>query len=201
MAVRRKTGRVHTESEDLLEDAKQANEPLSLDARAAVSSEGAVLTDRGIANLQRVAGNQATRSLIERDTLQREPDGGDTAIPLDQGKAEAPEESWDGSVDSNFGENKSLYHTINNFGDQQLEYLLRIKNTGHALLNLETQYDIRGEPQRAWIAIAAQRGQTEEVTNGLQPHSSLHLRLYGARDYTDPDQSHYAGTLQVRRKK
>src|SRR4029079_747824 len=103
----------------------------------------------------------------------------------------------EGSVSSDFGENKSLYHTINNFGDQQLEYLLRIKNTGYALLNLETQYDLRGGPQQAWIAIAAQRGQTEEVKNGLPPHSSLHLRLYGARDYTAPDQSHYAGTLQV----
>ena len=199
MAVRRRTGRGHTESEDALEDADQATEPLSLDGRTAVASAGAVLTDRGIADVQRLAGNQATRSLIEGQTVQRQPEDSDTAIPLDQAQAPPPEESWDGSVESNFGENKSLYHTINNFGDQPLRYLLRIHNTGYALLNLETQYEHRGEPQPAWIAIAAQRGQTEEVTNGLPPHAVLHLRLYGSRDYTDPDQSSYAGTLQVRR--
>jgi hypothetical protein len=202
MAARRRTpGRGHVPGEDVLEDANHATEPLNLDGRAAVASEGAVLTDRGIANLQRVAGNQATRSLIERETLQREPEDSGTAIPLDQAQAPPPEESWDGSVESNFGENKSLYHTINNFGDQQLRYLLRINNTGYALLSLETQYEFRGEPQRAWTAISAQRGKTEEVTNGLPPHSVLHLRLFGERDHTQPDQSSYAGTLQVRRAK
>lgn len=46
-----------------------------------------------------------------------------------------------------------------------------------------------------------QRGQTEEVTNGLPPHSSLHLRLFGERDATQPDQSYFEGTLEVRRRR
>ncbi len=198
---RRTVAQGHAADEDALDDTKHATESLSLDGRAAVASEGAVLTDRGVANLQRVAGNQATRSLIERDTVQRDPEDGGTAIPLDQNQGWVPEESFDGSVESNFGENKSLYHTINNFSDQPLTYLLRIHNTGYALLNLETQYETRGEPQRAWTAISTQRGQTEEVTNGLPPHWALHLRLFGERDHTQPDQSYYAGTLQVRRAK
>lgn len=202
VAVRRRTiGRGHTQGEDALDDADHATQPLNLDGRAAVASEGAVLTDRGIANIQRVAGNQATRSLIERKTVQRELDS-DTAIPLDQARDWTPEESWDGSVASNFGENESTYHTMYNHSDQPLEYLLRIHNTGYALLSLETKYEYRGgEPQRAWTALFTQRGQTEEVTNGLPPHSVLHLRLFGERDYTQPDQSSYAGTLQVRRAK
>jgi len=200
-ARRRTTGRGHAEEEVALDDARQAPEPLGLEGRTAVESGGAVLTDRGIADVQRLAGNQATRTLIERETLQRQPDGEDAAIALDSGQGWAPEESFDGSVASNFGEGKSLYHTMYNNGDQQLEYLLRIHNTGYAMLSLETRYEYRGEPQRPWIAISAQRGKTEEVTNGLPPHSVLHLRLFGERDYTDPDQSYYAGTLQVRRKK
>jgi hypothetical protein len=203
VAVRRRAiGRGHAADEDALDETRQATEPLNLDGRAAVSSGGAVLTDRGIADVQRVAGNQATRSLIEGQTVQRDSDEGGTAIPLDQGQAPPPEESFDGSVESNFGENKNLYHTINNFSDQPLKYLLRIHNTGYALLSLETQYEYRGgEPQRAWTALFTQRGQTEEVVNGLPAHSVLHLRLFGERDYTQPDQSYYAGTLQVRRVK
>jgi hypothetical protein len=97
VAARRRTvGRGHAADEDALEDAHQATEPLNLDGRAAVASEGAVLTDRGIANIQRVAGNQATRSLIEGQTVQRDSDEGGTAIPLDQGQAPPPEESFVG---------------------------------------------------------------------------------------------------------
>ena len=202
VAARRRTvDRGHGADEDVLEDVNHTTEPLNLDGRAAVDLGGAVLTGRGIADVQRVAGNQATRSLIEGRTLQRDAGDSGTAIPLDQNQAWVPEESFDGSVESNFGENKSLYHTMYNNSDQPLNYVLRINNTGYALLNLETQYETRGEPQRAWTAISTQRGQTQEVTNGLPPHWVLHLRLFGERDHTQPDQSYYAGTLQVRRVK
>lgn len=111
----------------------------------------------------------------------------------------APEESWDGSIKGHLGDHPSAYHTLNNFGDRQLRYRLRIHSTGYALLNLETQYQYKsGEPEQAWVALSAQRGKTEEVTNGLPPHSSLRLRLFGERDHTQKDQSYIAGTIEVR---
>lgn len=99
-------------------------------------------------------------------------------------------------------DNPALYYTLNNFGAQQLEYLLRIKNRGYAMINLETKYELKyGGEQRAWIAIAATSGKAEQVTNGLPPHSSLHLRLYGQRDMTQPSQVWVDGALEVRRAK
>ena len=149
--------------------------------------------------MQRLAGNRATRSLIQR---QPGAGSGDSAQPAKDPAPSAAEDTWVGSVKGYLGQKPSLYHTVNNFGDQELSYLLRITNTGYALLNLETQYEYKtGGEQRAWIALAAQRGQTLEVTNGLPPNSSLHLRLYGDRDYTQPNQSYIEGTLEVRRKK
>jgi hypothetical protein len=141
-------------------------------------------------SLQSTAGNAATAAWLQAspdDSLQRQAQ---------------PEESWQGSLETNLGENKSLYHTLNNFGDKPLQYLLRIRNTGYTLLNLGTQYTYRGgEPEREWVALFGQRGETREVTNGLSPKSSLRLRLFGERDHTAPDQSHTAGTVEVFLKK
>jgi hypothetical protein len=163
-----------------------------------VISSGAILTTRGIVDLQRTAGNAATRTLIERaravpmPVVQR--DAAEAADPS------APEASWHGSVKGHLGEHPATYHTVNNFGDRQLTYRLRIHNTGYALLNLGTQYQYgRGEPQQEWVALSAQRGKTEEVTNGLPPHSSLRLRLFGERDHTQKEQTYIAGTADVRR--
>lgn len=174
------------------------------DARADarwVTSSGAILTRRGMVDLQRLAGNAATRTLIQLApaagvgaVVQREAAKG--ADPS------APEESWDGSIKGHLGEHPATYHTLNNFSDRQLRYHLRIHNTGYALLNLETQYQYRsGKPERAWIAISAQRGDTEEVTNGLPARSSLRLRLFGERDHTRKDETYIAGTVAVRRQR
>jgi len=110
----------------------------------------------------------------------------------------ANETHWSGNIRGNLSENPNLYHTLNIFGDTQLSYLLRVKNRGYCRLSLETQYvyDTIGE-QRAWIALSANHGETLEVINGLPPHSSLHLRLFGERDYTDPNQTWCEGTLEV----
>ncbi len=166
-----------------------------------VVSPGAILTRRGVADLQRLAGNAATGTLVQRSSealmpqvVQRQP--AEAADPS------APEQSWVGSVKGHLGDHASTYHTLNNFGDRQLEYVLRIHSTGYALLSLETQYQYEeAGRQRAWTALSAQRGKTEEVTNGLPPHSSLSLRLFGERDHTQKDQSYFAGTVEVRRKK
>jgi hypothetical protein len=141
-----------------------------------------------VTDLQRLAGNRATESFIQRQTAEPSP--------------APPVEAWEGSVKGNLSDNPALYYTLNNFGDQALEYLLHIDNRGSALLNLETRYELKtvGE-QRAWIAIAATSGKSEEVTNGLPPHSSLHLRLYGQRDMTKPDETWLSGALKVRRTK
>ncbi|HYN69053.1 MAG TPA: hypothetical protein VEX41_02435 [Candidatus Eisenbacteria bacterium] len=80
--------------------------------------------------------------------------------------------------------------------------MLRIHSRGHAMVSLETQYEYKTTGlQQAWTALYAQRGQTEEVTNGLPPHSSLHLRFFGERDFTQKDQTYFEGTVEVRRKK
>ena len=79
------------------------------------------------------------------------------------------EESWDGSIKGHLGDYPSADHTLNNFGDRQLRYRLRIHSTGYALLNL-----------------------------GLPPRSSLRLRLFGERDHTQKNQSYIAGTIEVR---
>jgi hypothetical protein len=132
----------------------------------AVASRGAVVTQRGIADVQRLAGNRATQALIRaRATAQ------------------------------------ATHATLNNFGDKPREYLLRIRSTGHAMVSLETQYKYKTTGlQRAWTALSAQSGKTEEVTNGLPPHSSLHLRFFGERDFTQKDQSYFAGTVEALRK-
>jgi len=151
--------------------------------------------------LQRSAGNQAVARLLETTGLLNlqpaAPQGKDASKPSE------PESYWKGEVKGWLGEHPAAYHTLNNFGDTPLEYVLRIKNTGYCLLDLETQYQYYKPPRqdRAWIAIAAQRGHTEEVTNGLPPHSSLHLRLYGERDATQPDQAYIEGTVEVILKK
>jgi hypothetical protein len=159
-----------------------------------VASGGAVLTPRGVADLQRLAGNRATRSLVEAKVTQRQ--------SAQDPAPSAPEEAWEGSIKGHLGDNISLYHTLNNFGDKQLQYVLRIESRGYAMVSLETQYEYKtGGLQRAWTALYAQRGQTKEVTNGLPPHSSLHLRFFGERDHTQKNQSYFEGTVQVRRKK
>jgi hypothetical protein len=158
-----------------------------------------VLTESGVADLQRLAGNRAAQSLIQRQAK----DKGDAgAQPVAEPAPSKPVEAWDGSMKGYLKDNPALYYTLNNFGDQQLEYQLRIKNQGHAMVNLETKYELKyGGEQRAWIAIAATSGKTEQVTNGLPPHSSLHLRLYGQRDMTQPNQVWVDGALEVRRTK
>jgi hypothetical protein len=223
---RQKTTDPERLDEDALEKMKQTSGSPSLDGLTAVASGGTVLTSRGVADLQRLAGNRATRSLIETEvtdgsahgrheqqsdrpasqamtTLQRQPEekpAEGVQSAKDPAPA-APEEAWDASIKGYLGDNISVYHTLNNFGDQQLEYLLRIHSTGYAMLSLETQYEYKTGLQQAWTALYAQRGKTEEVTNGLPPHSSLHLRLFGERDFTQKDQSYFEGTVEVRRKK
>jgi len=109
-----------------------------------------------------------------------------------------PENFWSGTIKGHLGEHPAVYHTLNNFSDTPLRYALRIKNKGYCLLSLETQYGYKnGESQRRWIAGSAQRGKTFEVINGLPPHSSLHLRLFGERDYTDPDQTWCEGSAET----
>jgi hypothetical protein len=110
----------------------------------------------------------------------------------------APESNWSGSIKGYLGEHPTAYHTLNNFGDTTIKYKLRIKNTGRALLSLETQYEYKnGEPQRPWTAGSAQHGETFEVVNGLPPQSSLHLRLFGEHDYTEPTQTWCEGTAET----
>lgn len=178
----------------------------------------AVLTRRGVADLQRLAGNRATGALIEgAATLDSERGrGGQAADPMASRRsrtlqrqvrsttdpAPAPaDEAWEGDIKGHLGENVSLRHTLNNFSEQPVRYLLRIHSRGHAMVSLETQYRIRGELQRPWIALYAQRGQTREVVNGLPPRSSLHLRFFGERDHTRKDQSYFEGTVEARRQK
>jgi hypothetical protein len=164
------------------------------DGLTAVASGGAVLTRRGVADLQHLAGNKATRALIEAKATQRQ-SAQDPALS-------APEEAWEGSIKGHLGDNISLYHTLNNFGDKQLEYVLRIHSRGYAMVSLETQYEYKTAGlQEKWTALYAQRGQTQEVTNGLPPHSSLHLRFFGERDHTQKNQSYFEGSVEVRRKK
>lgn len=116
----------------------------------------------------------------------------------DAPEAAAPESHWSGAIKGHLGDHPAAYHTLNNFGDTPLQYTLRIKNQGRCLLSLETQYEYKSTGlQRAWTAGSAQRGKTFEVTNGLPPHSSLHLRLFGERDYMDKDQSWCEGTVEA----
>jgi hypothetical protein len=110
----------------------------------------------------------------------------------------APEIHWTGSIKGHLGKHPTAYHTLNNFGDTSIKYKLRIKNSGRALLSLETQYEYKAEGlQRAWTAGSAQHGETFEVVNGLPPHSSLHLRLFGEHDYTEPTQTWCEGTAET----
>jgi hypothetical protein len=177
-----------------------------------------------ILELQRLAGNAATSRWLQ---AQRD--------PSPEAKAADPEQAWEGSLKTSLGEKGMLYHTLNNFGDRPFEYLLRVQNTGYAMVTLGTQFeslreskagrdermpigdlkrqtgrrspfsDLGGggsrQVEREWFAFGVQRGKTEQATYGLPPRSSLHLRLFGERDYTDPNQSHVEGTLQVRRVK
>jgi hypothetical protein len=189
---------------------ERAAETPASEGLTAVASRGAVVTQRGIADVQRLAGNRATQALIRArataqatHALQREQaaTGDETAAAAKDEGPFAPEDEWEGSIKGNLGDNTSLRHTLNNFGDKPLEYLLRIRSTGHAMVSLETQYEYKTTGlQRAWTALSAQSGKTEEVTNGLPPHSSLHLRFFGERDFTQKDQSYFAGTVEALRK-
>lgn len=110
----------------------------------------------------------------------------------------AQEKFWAGSIKGYLGEHPVAYHTLNNYSSNAFRYKLRIKNNGYCLLSLETQYEYKTSGlQRAWTAGSAQRGETFEVINGLPPHSSLHLKLFGERDYTDPEQSYCEGTAEA----
>lgn len=118
--------------------------------------------------------------------------------PVGMNDAAAPERYWTAAIKGHLGEHPVAYHTLNNFSDTPLRYLLRISNRGRCLLSLETQYRYRTTGlQRAWTAIFAQSGKSAEVTNGLPAHTSLHLRLFGERDHTEPDQSWCEGTVEV----
>lgn len=167
----------------------------------AVASDGDILTRRGVNDLQRLAGNQATGSLLDsKRTLQRQPEEGEGVELSNEAVAAAPED-WEGSVKGNLPNSGSVYHTLNNVGDDQLQYVLRIHSRGDAMVSLETQYEYKTTGlQKAWIALYVQGGKTEEVTNGLPPHSSLHLRFFGERDYTNKG-TYFEGTAEVRRKK
>ncbi len=122
-----------------------------------------------------------------------------------RGAAEVKKEStsanyFKGSIKGYLTEHINLYHTLNNYGNTQQTYKLRIKNQGECLLSLETQYQNETTGlQRAWIALFAQRNQTEVVINGLPPHSSLHIRLFGEIDYTDKDATWCEGTVEAER--
>jgi hypothetical protein len=110
----------------------------------------------------------------------------------------ASESYWTGGIKGHLHENPMAYHTVNNFGDTPLRYMLRIRNQGYCLLSLETRYEYGTTGlQHPWVALFEQRGKTGEVINGLPPHSSLHLRLFGEKDYTDPDQTWCEGTAEV----
>ena len=102
------------------------------------------------------------------------------------GTPAAPEIYWSGGIKGDLDDHPSKYHTLNNFGNTELLYTLRIKNLGQCLLCLEAQYrnKIAGL-ERAWIVVEAQRGKTDEVTRRLSAHSSLHLRLFCVRDHTE----------------
>jgi hypothetical protein len=187
--------------------------------------------DRRVLELQRLAGNAATTGLLalQRDDGKGAPNDAAKGAPSDGAEA-----AWEGHLKTSLGEKGNLYHTLNNFGDQQLSYQLEVTNTGYAMVTLGTQFEFQrrgaagGEDsisiedvgrragrrrriselggsstklEREWFAFGVTRGKTEQSTYGLPPHSSLHLRLFGERDYTDPQQSHVEGTLRVRRLK
>jgi hypothetical protein len=184
-----------------------------------VASGGAVLTENAVADLQRMAGNQATRSLIQRapqenSVVGAQPAGAQPAgaqpagaqpagaQPAKGPDPSAPEEVWVGSVKGSLAENPEQRHTMYNHSDKELEYLLRIRNEGYATLSLETQYEMaNGETQRAWTALYANHGETRQVTNGLPPQWTLHLRLFGERDLMQPDQVYVKGDAEARRTK
>jgi hypothetical protein len=192
------------------ETTKQMAGAPTLDGLTAVASGGAVLTRRGLTDLQRLAGNMAARSLVKADraaspamrTLQRqaEEERGKGVQSAKGPVPSAPEEAWEGSIKGHLGENISLLHTLNNYGDEQLRYVLRIHSRGYAMVSLETRYRINNELREPWVALYAQRGETREVINGLPPRSSLHLRFFGERDATQKDQSYFEGTVEVRRR-
>ena len=113
-----------------------------------------------------------------------------------------PENHWEGSISGYLGENPTARHTLINPGGTELNYVLRIKNEGHCLLSLETQYEYKTVGiQRAWTSVYAFPGETKEVTNGLPRHASVHLRLFGERNPSDPDQSYCKGTAEATLKK
>jgi hypothetical protein len=171
-----------------------------------------------LTRLQRSAGNHAvatllaTQGLVSRKPRDAPSRGSTRGKPSDVAKANEqdaprasePESYWTGEVKGWLGEHPVAYHTLNNYGDTPLQYTLRVKNTGYCLVDLETRYEYHRDPtseERAWVAVWAQRGKTEETTNGLPPHSSLHLRLFGERDATRPGQAYIEGTAEVIRKK
>lgn len=209
MAPERATGPEHISDETAPGATKRTAQPATLDAQAAVASGGAVLTENAVADLQRMAGNQATRSLIQRAPQENtvvgaQPAGAQPAgaQPAKGPDPSAPEEVWVGSVKGSLAENPEQRHTMYNHSDKELEYLLRIRNEGHATLSLETQYEMaNGETQRAWTALYAPSGQTREVTNGLPPRWTLHLRLFGERDPSQADEYYVKGEAEARRTK
>ena len=204
MAPEIATGPEHISDETAPGATKRTAQPATLDAQAAVASGGAVLTENVVADLQRMAGNQATRSLIQRAPQENSVVGAQPAgaQPAKGPDPSAPEEVWVGSVKGSLAENPEQRHTMYNHSDKELEYLLRIRNEGYATLSLETQYEMaNGETQRAWTALYANHGETRQVTNGLPPQWTLHLRLFGERDLMQPDQVYVKGDAEARRTK
>jgi hypothetical protein len=120
------------------------------------------------------------------------------------GFAEVKKEStsanyFKGTIKGYLGENPNLYHTLNNFGDKPAKYALRLQNQGYCLLSLEMQIDWRKTIglQRAWVTDFLQRNETKIRIFDLEPNQSVHLRLFGERDYTTPDQSWIEGSIQL----
>jgi hypothetical protein len=161
--------------------------------------------------LQRSAGNQAVSTLLETQggLINRQPkdlsrkesatgEQGAGAQKQDTADPSAPEHHWEGSINGYLGENPTARHTLNNPTGTELNYVLRIRNEGHCLLSLETQYEYKTTGlQRAWTSVYAFPGETKEVTNGLPQHASVHLRLFGERNPSDPDQSYCKGTAEA----
>jgi len=205
----RVTGPERVSDETASKAPKRNAQTPAVDAQVAVASGGAVLTEDAVADLQRMAGNQATRSLIQRAPQENSDVGAQPAgaqpggaQPVKSPDPSAPEEVWVGSVKGSLAENPEQRHTMYNHSDKELEYLLRIRNEGYATLSLETQYEMaNGETQRAWTALYANHGETRQVTNGLPPQWTLHLRLFGERDPMQPDQYYVKGEAEARRTK
>ena len=166
----------------------------SAEPRRRTAVLGGAATDRGIADVQRRRQSGSGRSSRRDRSAAR--DG--TRIPLDQVRA-----GCRGVVeigDSNFGEARACTTPCTTTATSSWRTCCASRTPGTPCS--ASRRSTNTAASAAGVdALCTQRGQPDEVTNGLPPRSVLHLRLFGERDYTDPDQSHYAGTLQVRRKK